>query len=138
MRDVAAVASVAAPRIRDLRVVAEALSWASDLDVVRKASARMNRQSTVEDVGRVVVEELRRVVDYHNCRVYLRDAGDALVPIAFAGRVGPYEDVDLDRPPDARGRRPDGMGGGDGRGSAARQRAGRRARDADPGYGPRR
>jgi diguanylate cyclase (GGDEF)-like protein len=95
LRDAAAVASVAAPRIRDLRVIDDALRWASDLDVVRKASARMNRQSTVEDVGRVVVEELRRVVEYHNCRVYLRDAGEDLVPIAFAGRVGPYESVDL-------------------------------------------
>lgn len=66
------------------------------LDAIGKASARMSRQSTVEDVGRVIVEELRRVVDYHNCRVYLREDADELVPIAFEGRVGPYESVDLD------------------------------------------
>ncbi len=94
VRDAATVASIAASRLRDLRLVDEARSWASDLDVVRKASSRMNRQSTVEDVGRVIVEELRRVVDYHNCRVYLREPGDDLVPVAFEGRVGPYENVD--------------------------------------------
>ncbi len=89
-----AVAAQAAARLRDLATIAEARAWASDLDVIRKASARMNRESSVEDVGRVVVEELRRVVDYHNCRVYLRERDDSLIPVAFEGRVGPYETVD--------------------------------------------
>lgn len=89
-----AVAAQAAARLTDLATIAEARAWASDLDVIRKASARMNRQSSEEDVGRVVVEELRRVVDYHNCRVYLRERDDSLIPVAFEGRVGPYEAVD--------------------------------------------
>ncbi len=47
-------------------------------------------------MGRAVVEETRRVIDYHNARVYLLDPPDDLVPIAFEGRVGAYEKVDLD------------------------------------------
>ena len=49
-----------------------------------------------EDVGRAVVEETRRVIDYHNARVYLLEPPDTLVPVAFEGRVGAYEKVDLD------------------------------------------
>ena len=42
-----------------------------------------------------MVEETRRIIDYHNARVYLIEA-DEVVPIAFEGRVGAYEQVDLD------------------------------------------
>jgi diguanylate cyclase (GGDEF)-like protein len=84
----------AAPAIADLAELAEARAWATNLDVIRDASERMSRQNTLEDVGRVVVEELRRVVDYHDCRVYVREPDDSLVPIAFEGRIGPYESVD--------------------------------------------
>ncbi len=90
-----AVSTHAATTILDIEALAEARSWASDLDVIRNASGRMSRQSTVEDIGRVIVEELRRVVDYHNCRVHLREADDALVPIAFEGSIGPYAKVDF-------------------------------------------
>ncbi len=48
-----------------------------------------------EEVGRAVVEETRRVIDYHNARVYLFEAPDMLVPVAFEGRVGAYERVDM-------------------------------------------
>ena len=89
-----ALARHASAIIHQLDLVADARAWDSSLEAVRSASARMSRQSTVEDVGRVVVEELRRVVDYHNCRVYLREETDELLPIAFEGRAGPFEIVD--------------------------------------------
>jgi diguanylate cyclase (GGDEF)-like protein len=46
-------------------------------------------------VGLAVVEEIRRVIPYHNARVYLAE-GDDLVPVAFEGRLGAYEKVDVD------------------------------------------
>ena len=58
----------------------------------------MSSSLTPEDVGRAVVEETRRVIDYHNARVYLLEPGDELVPVAFEGRVGAYDKVDLDDP----------------------------------------
>jgi diguanylate cyclase (GGDEF)-like protein len=67
---------------------------AAQMAVVQAASARMNRASTVESVGRAIVEEVGGIVDYHNARVYLLEANDELVPIAFEGKVGAYEIVD--------------------------------------------
>jgi diguanylate cyclase (GGDEF)-like protein len=69
---------------------------AAHLQVVQAASARMSRQNTVESVGRAIVEETGRIIDYHNARVYVLEPPDVLVPIAFEGRVGEYEKVDLD------------------------------------------
>src|SRR5688572_2363622 len=69
---------------------------AAQLEVLQAASGRLNRASSVEAVGRTVVEETRRIIDYHNARVYLVDQPDQVVPIAFEGRVGAYEDVDME------------------------------------------
>ncbi|MCI0583580.1 MAG: diguanylate cyclase [Chloroflexi bacterium] len=67
---------------------------AAQMAVVQTASARMNRAKTVDSVGRAIVEEVRRIVDYHNARVYLMEGPDELVAIAFEGVVGAYEIVD--------------------------------------------
>jgi diguanylate cyclase (GGDEF)-like protein len=68
---------------------------AARLSVVQAASARMNRANTIASVGRAIVEELHRIIDYHNARVYLLEPLDDLVPIAFEGRIGAYEEVDM-------------------------------------------
>ncbi|HEX5828319.1 MAG TPA: diguanylate cyclase [Candidatus Limnocylindrales bacterium] len=67
----------------------------AQLDVLQHAARRMTASLTWDEVGRAVVEETRRVIDYHNARVYLLEQPDELVPVAFEGRVGAYEDVDL-------------------------------------------
>jgi diguanylate cyclase (GGDEF)-like protein len=69
---------------------------AAQLAVLQASSARLSRASTVAEIGRTVVEETRRIIDYHNARVYVLEPPDQVVPIAFEGRVGAYEDVDLD------------------------------------------
>jgi diguanylate cyclase (GGDEF)-like protein len=69
---------------------------AAHLRVLQAASARMSRATTMEAVGRAIVEETRRIIDYHNARVYVLEPPDMIVPIAFEGRVGAYEHVDLD------------------------------------------
>ena len=66
------------------------------LAVLQHTARRMSAGLANEDVGRAVVEESRRVIDYHNARVYLLQPPDDLVPIAFEGRVGAYEHVDFD------------------------------------------
>ncbi len=67
---------------------------AAQLTVVQKASARINRATTVAAVGRAIVEEVGAIVSYHNARVYVVEPPDDVVPIAFEGRVGAYEIVD--------------------------------------------
>ena len=67
----------------------------AQLSVLQHAAHRMTASLAREDLGRAVVEETRRVIDYHNARVYLHEPPDALVPVAFEGRVGAYRTVDL-------------------------------------------
>jgi diguanylate cyclase (GGDEF)-like protein len=92
----AAVATHASIAIHNAELFATTESWAAQLAVLQAASARMNRQNTVESVGRAIVEEVGQIIDYHNCRVYLLSDPDDLVPIAFEGRIGAYEKVDLE------------------------------------------
>jgi diguanylate cyclase (GGDEF)-like protein len=68
----------------------------AQLRVLQLAAKRMSASLTPEAIGRAVVEEMRSVIDYHNARVYLLELPDDLVPIAFEGRVGAYEKVDLE------------------------------------------
>ncbi len=70
--------------------------FARQLEVLQAASARLSRAEGSEAVGRAVVEETGRIIDYHNARVYVLDPTGDLVPIAFEGRVGAYEKVDLE------------------------------------------
>jgi diguanylate cyclase (GGDEF)-like protein len=70
--------------------------FARQLEVLQAASARLSRAEGSEAVGRAVVEETGRIIDYHNARVYVLEPSGDLIPIAFEGRVGAYEKVDLE------------------------------------------
>ncbi|HEY8799972.1 MAG TPA: GAF domain-containing protein, partial [Candidatus Limnocylindrales bacterium] len=70
--------------------------FARQLEVLQAASARLSRAEGTEAVGRAIAEETGRIIDYHNARVYVLEPPDALVPIAFEGRVGEYDKVDFD------------------------------------------
>ncbi len=80
---------------RALRDHAAADLFGRQLEVLQAASARLSRAEGREAVGRAVVEETGRIIDYHNARVYVREPPDQLIPIAFEGRVGEYEKVDF-------------------------------------------
>ena len=93
---VTALASDASIAIHNADMFERSQGRAAQFAVLQAASARMNRAKTIEAVGRAIVEETRRVLDYHNARVYVLEPPNDLVPIAFEGRVGAYEKVDLD------------------------------------------
>jgi diguanylate cyclase (GGDEF)-like protein len=84
----------AALALRNVELFERLDARAAQLAVVQAAGARMNRATTVEAVGRAIVEEVGAIVNYHNARVYVIEAPDDVVPIAFEGRVGAYEMVD--------------------------------------------
>ena len=90
------VATHASIALVNAELFEETEARAAQLAVLQAASARMNRENTVEQVGQAIVEETRRIIDYHNARVYLMEPPDGIVPIAFEGRVGEYEKVDLE------------------------------------------
>jgi diguanylate cyclase (GGDEF)-like protein len=89
------LASHAAIALINAELFEQTETRAAQLETLQATSARMNRAGTVAEVGRAVVEETRRMVDYHNARVYLLEPPDNVVPIAFEGSVGAYEQVDF-------------------------------------------
>ena len=54
------------------------------LKMLQSLSGKLSRLNDVEDIGLTIADELRLLIDYHNCRVFVRDGND-LLPIAFRG-----------------------------------------------------
>ena len=79
--------SPAAPR-EDVRSIAL-------LKMLHGVSSKLTRLLDVADIGATVADELRQLIDYHNCRVILRD-GDDLRPIAFRGDLTQGAESPLD------------------------------------------
>lgn len=64
-------------------------SWAAQLRSIQLLGARLGRLTSMRDIGLAIAIELRRLIDYHNVRVYAVD-GEDLVPVAWRGRLGEY------------------------------------------------
>ena len=54
------------------------------LKMLQSLAGKLNRSRDVREIGRALAGELRQLIDYHNCRVFLREDED-LTPIAFQG-----------------------------------------------------
>jgi diguanylate cyclase (GGDEF)-like protein len=54
------------------------------LKMLQSLSGKLSRLNDVNQIGLTISDELRLLLDYHNCRVFLRDEDD-LVPVAFRG-----------------------------------------------------
>ena len=89
------LATHAAIALANADLFEQTVARAAQLEVLQAASARMSRATTVEEIGRTIVEETGGIIDYHGARVYLVEQPDLVVPIAFEGRIGAYEDVDM-------------------------------------------
>ena len=68
--------------------------WVAQLEVAQRAAARMAGRPSVTAVAEAVADEIRAIVDYHACRVYILREPDELVAIVAAGDNG-YETIDL-------------------------------------------
>ena len=82
------------------------------LKMLHGVSSKLSRLNDVAKIGATIAEELRLLIDYHNCRVFVRD-GDDLRPIAFRGDLvaaglGDGGAADPGRGGDHRPRRRDG------------------------------
>ena len=69
---------------RDVRSIAH-------LKMLQSLAGKLNRLNDVRAIGDAIVNELRMLVDYHSCRVYVVD-GEKLVPVAWRGDVDPYSE----------------------------------------------
>lgn len=64
---------------RDVRSIAH-------LKMLQSLARKLNRLNDVAEVGEAIVDELRSLVDYHNCCVYLVE-GEQLIPVAVRGEL---------------------------------------------------
>ena len=67
------------------------------LKMLQSLSGKLSRLNDVSQIGLTIADELRLLIDYHNCRVFLLE-GDDLVPVAFRGDLlsaAPGESLEL-------------------------------------------
>jgi diguanylate cyclase (GGDEF)-like protein len=64
---------------RDVRSIAH-------LKMLQSLAGKLNRLNDVRRIGEVIADELRLLIDYHNCRVSVIE-DDEVVPIAFRGEL---------------------------------------------------
>jgi len=62
---------------RDVRSIAH-------MKMLQSLSGKLNRLNDVREIGDEIAVELRSLIDYHNCRIFVVD-GDELEPVAFRG-----------------------------------------------------
>ncbi len=67
----------AKPGRRDVRSIAH-------LKLLQSLAGKLNRLNDVREIGHAIAAELRMLIDYHSCRVFVRD-GDELIPVSHIG-----------------------------------------------------
>jgi diguanylate cyclase (GGDEF)-like protein len=75
---------------RDLRSIAH-------LKMLQSLAGKLSRLRDVHEIGEAIVNELRPLIDYHTCRVYLVE-GDEAYPIAHRGDLGATDGVPIEPP----------------------------------------
>ena len=70
----------------------------AQLDMLHSFAAKLNVLTDTTEIGNAITGELRTIIDYHNCRVYLLQPDrETLMPIAFRGEMTTeYFEEDLD------------------------------------------
>jgi diguanylate cyclase (GGDEF)-like protein len=66
------------------RVNPRAVRSIAHMKMLQSLSGKLNRLTDVREIGDEIAAELRSLIDYHNCRVFVVD-GEMLVPVAFLG-----------------------------------------------------
>jgi diguanylate cyclase (GGDEF)-like protein len=56
------------------------------MKMLQSLTGKLNRLNDVAEIGSEVAAELRSLIDYHNCRVFVAD-GEELIPVAFRGEL---------------------------------------------------
>jgi PAS domain S-box-containing protein len=69
----------------------------AQLDMLHSFAAKLNVLTDTTEIANTITGELRTIIDYHNCRVYLLTGTSTLMPIAFRGELTTeYEEETLD------------------------------------------
>jgi diguanylate cyclase (GGDEF)-like protein len=73
---------------RDVRSIAH-------LKMLQSLAGKLNRLNDVREIGEAIVNELRMLIDYHSCRLYVVD-DDLLVPVSWRGDLDPYAEESVE------------------------------------------
>jgi diguanylate cyclase (GGDEF)-like protein len=68
----------------DTSSVASRVRSIAHLKMLQSLAGKLNRLNDVRQIGTAIADELRGLIDYHNCRVSIVE-GDDVIPIAFRG-----------------------------------------------------
>jgi diguanylate cyclase (GGDEF)-like protein len=88
LKALAAQASIA---IQNAATYAQMARWAAQLQSIQQLGTRLDRMTSVREIGTAIAVELQELIDYHNVRVY-RVVGDDCLPVAWRGNIGEYTD----------------------------------------------
>jgi diguanylate cyclase (GGDEF)-like protein len=80
-------ASVASTRVRSI----------AHLKMLQSLSGKLNRLNDVREIATAIADELRGLIDYHNCRISIVD-GDDIIPIAFRGVLSASNGREIEMP----------------------------------------
>ncbi|MDP3024633.1 MAG: PAS domain S-box protein [candidate division Zixibacteria bacterium] len=70
----------------------EAEQWIVQLEAIRNITNRLNKLNDVKTVAYAVMDEIKKVIEFDNCRVFLlNDNREELIPIAFGSEVEEYQ-----------------------------------------------
>ena len=73
---------------RDVRSIAH-------MKMLQSLGGKLNRLNDVRQIAEVIADELRSLIDYHNCRVFVVEDEDVL-PIAFVGTFSTMTETSMD------------------------------------------
>ena len=86
-----------AERVAALKTAERTSHWVQQLEAIQRIGARLTRLASTEEIGQTIAVETRKVIEYHNCRVYvLEENGVDLTPVAFRGEISEYRGETLD------------------------------------------
>ncbi len=97
LETMAALASQAAVAVKTARDYAQMATWAAQLQSIQQLGARLNRLTSVREIGLAIATGLRQLIEYHNVRVYRLFGVDDLIPVAMQGQVGEYIDETVEQ-----------------------------------------
>jgi diguanylate cyclase (GGDEF)-like protein len=79
--------SVASSRVRSI----------AHLKMLQSLSGKLNRLNDVREIATAIADELRSLIDYHNCRISIVE-GDDVIPIAFRGVLSASDGAEIQMP----------------------------------------
>ena len=67
------------------------------LKMLQSLAGKLNRLNDVREIGTAIADELRGLIEYHNCRVSIVE-DDEIIPIAFRGILSSREGDEVQIP----------------------------------------